>query len=60
MKYRHVNVGSGRQLEQFTHYSRALRVGDTVLQSGTITINPAGNIVGEGGGSPGGHHHPYC
>ena len=48
MKYRRVNVSSRRQLEQLTHYSRALQVGDTVLQSGTITINPAGNVIGEG------------
>ena len=42
------NVGSGRQLESLAHYSRALRVGDTVLQSGTTAIDRQGNVRGEG------------
>ena len=45
---RRVNVNSGRQLEQLAHYSRALRVGDTVLQSGTTAIDLKGNVIGEG------------
>jgi enamine deaminase RidA (YjgF/YER057c/UK114 family) len=45
---RRVNVASGRQLEQLAHYSRALRVGDTVLQSGTTAIDRQGNVRGEG------------
>jgi enamine deaminase RidA (YjgF/YER057c/UK114 family) len=45
---RRVNVTSGRQLEQLAHYSRALRVGDTVLQSGTTAIDRHGNVRGEG------------
>jgi enamine deaminase RidA (YjgF/YER057c/UK114 family) len=45
---RRVNVASGRQLESQAHYSRALRVGDTVLQSGTTAIDRQGNIRGEG------------
>jgi enamine deaminase RidA (YjgF/YER057c/UK114 family) len=45
---RRVNVASGRQLEQTAHYSRALRVGDTVLQSGTTAIDRQGNVRGEG------------
>jgi enamine deaminase RidA (YjgF/YER057c/UK114 family) len=43
-----VNVASGRALERLAHYSRALRVGDTVLQSGTTAIDRAGNVRGEG------------
>jgi enamine deaminase RidA (YjgF/YER057c/UK114 family) len=43
-----VNVASGRQLEKLAHYSRALRVGDTVLQSGTTAIDRQGNVHGEG------------
>jgi enamine deaminase RidA (YjgF/YER057c/UK114 family) len=45
---RRVNVASGRQLESLAHYSRALRVGDTVLQSGTTAIDRQGNVRGEG------------
>jgi enamine deaminase RidA (YjgF/YER057c/UK114 family) len=45
---RRVNVSSGRQLEQLAHYSRALRVGDTVLQSGTTAIDRQGNVRGVG------------
>ena len=45
---RRINVTSGRQLESLAHYSRALRVGDTVLQSGTTAIDRQGNVRGEG------------
>jgi len=45
---RRVNVASGRQLESLAHYSRALRVGDTVLQSGTTAIDRQGQVRGEG------------
>ncbi|HXJ78351.1 MAG TPA: Rid family hydrolase [Candidatus Methylomirabilis sp.] len=45
---RRVNVASGRQLEKLAHYSRALRVGDMVLQSGTTAIDRQGNVRGEG------------
>ena len=45
---RRINVASGRQLESLAHYSRALRVGDTVLQSGTTAIDRLGNVRGEG------------
>ena len=45
---RRVNVASGRQLESLAHYSRALRVGDMVLQSGTTAIDRQGNVHGEG------------
>ena len=43
---RRLNVSSGRTLEATAHYSRALRVGDTVLQSGTTAIDRAGNVHG--------------
>jgi enamine deaminase RidA (YjgF/YER057c/UK114 family) len=45
---RRINVASGRSLEKLAHYSRALRVGDTVLQSGTTAIDRAGNVRGIG------------
>jgi enamine deaminase RidA (YjgF/YER057c/UK114 family) len=45
---RRVNVASGRALESLAHYSRALRVGDTVLQSGTTAIDRRGNVHGVG------------
>ncbi len=43
-----INVSSGRSLEKQAHYSRALRVGDTVLQAGTTAIDREGNVIGEG------------
>jgi enamine deaminase RidA (YjgF/YER057c/UK114 family) len=46
--YRRINVTSGRSLEQLAHYSRAVRVGDTVLQAGTTAIARDGNVRGEG------------
>ncbi len=46
--YRRINVASGRQLEKLAQYSRALRVGDMVLQSGTTAIDREGNVHGEG------------
>jgi enamine deaminase RidA (YjgF/YER057c/UK114 family) len=45
---RRLNVASGRQLESLAHYSRALRVGDTVLQSGTTAIDRQGEVRGAG------------
>jgi enamine deaminase RidA (YjgF/YER057c/UK114 family) len=48
MPARRINVASGRQLESQAHYSRALRVGDTVLQSGTTAIDRQGNVRSEG------------
>src|SRR5437762_9938051 len=45
---RRLNVASGRQLEKLAHYSRALRVGDTALQSGTTAIDRQGNVLGVG------------
>src|SRR5215813_14540599 len=45
---RRINVASGRQLEKLAHYSRALRAGDMVLQSGTTAIDRKGEVRGEG------------
>ena len=42
-----INVSSGRPLEPLANYSRALRVGDMVLQSGTTAIDTDGTIIGE-------------
>jgi enamine deaminase RidA (YjgF/YER057c/UK114 family) len=46
--YRRINVKSGRPLEKPAHYSRALRVGDTVLQAGTTAIDRRGQVRGVG------------
>lgn len=46
--YKRINVSSGRTLEKQAHYSRALRVGDTVLQAGTTAIDRDGRVIGEG------------
>lgn len=46
-EYKRVNVSSGRPLEPLANYSRALRCGDMVLQSGTTAIDTEGNIIGE-------------
>jgi len=46
--YRRINVASGRSLEKLAHYSRAVRVGDVVLQSGTTAIDRQGNVRGVG------------
>ena len=43
-----INVASGRTLEKLAHYSRALRAGNLVLQSGTTAIDRQGNVHGEG------------
>jgi enamine deaminase RidA (YjgF/YER057c/UK114 family) len=45
---RRINVSSGRALEATARYSRAVRVGDTVLQAGTTAIDRAGNVRGVG------------
>jgi enamine deaminase RidA (YjgF/YER057c/UK114 family) len=46
--HRRINVASGRPLEKLAHYSRAVRVGDMVLQSGTTAIDRQGNVRGVG------------
>src|SRR5262245_37743547 len=47
-EHRRINVASGRPLEPLAHYSRALRAGDMVLQSGTTAIDRQGQVHGEG------------
>src|SRR5262245_54597647 len=46
--HRRINVASGRPLEKLAHYSRAVRVGDMVLQSGTTAIDRQGQVRGVG------------
>lgn len=46
--HRRINVASGRPLESLAHYSRALRVGDWVMLSGSTAIDRSGNVIGEG------------
>jgi enamine deaminase RidA (YjgF/YER057c/UK114 family) len=48
MPTRRINVSSGRALEAQAHYSRALRVGDTVLQAGTTALGRDGVVRGAG------------
>jgi enamine deaminase RidA (YjgF/YER057c/UK114 family) len=45
---RRINVHSGRELETLAHYSRALRVGDTVLLAGTTSLDRQGTVRGAG------------
>jgi len=45
---RRINVASGRSLEKQAHYSRAVRVRDLVLQSGTTAIDRQGSVRGVG------------
>ena len=45
---RRINVSSGRALESTAQYSRAVRVGDTVLQAGTTAIGRDGIVRGVG------------
>lgn len=42
-----INVSSGRPLESRAQYSRALRAGKLVIQSGTTAIDREGNILGD-------------
>ena len=48
MASKRVNVSSGRELEKVAHYSRAVRVADTVLQAGTTSLTRDGRVLGEG------------
>ena len=46
--YKRINVSSGRPTKPVVaNYSRALRYGDMVLQSGTTAIDTNGDIIGE-------------
>src|SRR6266545_2390679 len=48
MAMKRVNVSSGRELESVAHYSRAVRVGETVLQAGTTSLTRDGRVLGAG------------
>ena len=41
-----VNVTSGRPIEEKAKFSRAIRINDLILQSGTTAIDTQGNILG--------------
>ena len=41
-----VNVTSGRPIEEKAKFSRAIRINDLILQSGTTAIDAQGNILG--------------
>jgi enamine deaminase RidA (YjgF/YER057c/UK114 family) len=43
-----VNYPSGAPWEDRYGYSRAVRIGDTVEVSGTVAVDEAGHVVGEG------------
>ena len=45
---RRINVSSGRALEAQAHYSRAIRVGDSVLLAGSTSMGRDGNVRGAG------------
>ena len=44
--YKRINISSGRPLSPLANYSRALRCGNMVLQSGTTAIDKNGDILG--------------
>jgi enamine deaminase RidA (YjgF/YER057c/UK114 family) len=43
-----VNISSGSKWENIVGYSRAVKVGDTIEVSGTVSTDHSGEIVGEG------------
>ncbi|RZA00884.1 MAG: RidA family protein [Moraxellaceae bacterium] len=42
------NISSGAEWESLIGYSRAVRKGNVVHVSGTVAVDEAGNVVGEG------------
>ena len=43
-----VNLSSGAKWEDIVGYSRAVKIGDTIEVSGTVSTDHSGEIVGEG------------
>lgn len=43
-----VNLSSGSKWEDIVAYSRAVKIGDTIEVSGTVSTDHSGEIVGEG------------
>ncbi|MCP9761617.1 RidA family protein [Lacihabitans soyangensis] len=43
-----VNLSSGAKWESIVGYSRAVKIGDTIEVSGTVSTDHSGEIVGEG------------
>ena len=43
-----VNLSSGSKWEDVVGYSRAVKIGDTIEVSGTVSTDHSGEIVGEG------------
>ena len=43
-----VNLSSGTKWEDIVGYSRAVKIGDTIEVSGTVSTDHSGEIVGEG------------
>ncbi|MCP9770940.1 RidA family protein [Lacihabitans sp. LS3-19] len=43
-----VNLSSGSKWENIVGYSRAVKIGDTIEVSGTVSTDHSGEIVGEG------------
>lgn len=43
-----VNLSSGSKWEDIVGYSRAVKIGDTIEVSGTVSTDHSGEIVGEG------------
>nr|HMN31695.1 Rid family hydrolase [Caldilineaceae bacterium] len=42
------SVGTGTVWEELAGYSRAVRIGDRILVSGTTATGPDGRVVGKG------------